>query len=89
MTILYRDNEKGNAYEAFKELNKCAFGIWFYLNDTRDNYITPNDLKEKIGIGRTQYYKAIEELVASSISLKDIPALINSRVLTALKSFKT
>lgn len=65
MTILYRDNEKGNAYEAFKELNKCAFGIWFYLNDTRDNYITPNDLKEKIGIGRTQYYKAIEELVAS------------------------
>lgn len=65
MTILYRDNEKGNAYEAFKDLNKCAFGIWFYLNDTRDNYITPNDLKEKIGIGRTQYYKAIEELVAS------------------------
>lgn len=65
MTILYRNNEKGNAYEAFKELNKCAFGIWFYLNDTRDNYITPNDLKEKIGIGRTQYYKAIEELVAS------------------------
>lgn len=65
MTILYRDNEKGNAYEAFKGLNKCAFGIWFYLNDTRDNYITPNDLKEKIGIGRTQYYKAIEELVAS------------------------
>ena len=65
MTILYRDNEKGNAYEAFKELNKCAFGIWFYLNDTRDNYITPNDLKEKIGIGRTQYYNAIEELVAS------------------------
>ena len=64
MTILYRNNEKGNAYEAFKELNKCAFGIWFYLNDTRDNYITPNDLKEKIGIGRTQYYKAIEELVA-------------------------
>ena len=54
MTILYRDNEKGNAYEAFKDLNKCAFGIWFYLNDTRDNYITPNDLKEKIGIGRTQ-----------------------------------
>ena len=65
MTILYRDNEKGNAYEAFKYLNKCAFGIWFYLNDTRDNYITPNDFKEKIGIGRTQYYKAIEELVAS------------------------
>lgn len=65
MTILYRDNEKGNAYEAFKDLNKCAFGIWFYLNDTRDNYITPNELKEKIGIGRTQYYKAIEELVAS------------------------
>lgn len=65
MTILYRDNEKGNAYKAFKDLNKCAFGIWFYLNDTRDNYITPNDLKEKIGIGRTQYYKAIEELVAS------------------------
>ena len=65
MTILYRDKEKGNVYEAFKELNKCAFGIWFYLNDTRDNYITPNDLKEKIGIGRTQYYKAIEELVAS------------------------
>ena len=65
MTILYRDNEKGNAYEAFKDLNKCAFGIWFYLNDTRDNYITPTELKEKIGIGRTQYYKAIEELVAS------------------------
>ena len=65
MTILYRDKEKGNVYEAFKKLNKCAFGIWFYLNDTRDNYITPNDLKEKIGIGRTQYYKAIEELVAS------------------------
>lgn len=65
MNILYRDNEKGNAYEAFKELNKCAFGIWFYLNDTRERYITPNLLKEKIGIGRTQYYKAIEELVAS------------------------
>ena len=63
MTILYRDNGEGNVYEAFNELNKCAFGIWFYLKDTRDNYITPNLLKEKIGIGRTQYYKAIEELV--------------------------
>ena len=65
MTILYRDNGEGNIYEAFKGLNKCAFGIWFYLNDTRESYITPNLLKEKIGIGRTQYYKAIEELVAS------------------------
>lgn len=60
--------------KAARELKAGAFKLWCYLRRNKDNYmfaLSPQDCKERYGIGLKQYRTAVQELIQEGYLVHD------------------